>query len=170
MAGFIVGFDNDPEDIFERQIEFIRESAIPMAMVGMLNALPDTQLWKRLEREGRLLGSDATGNNTIATVNFIPKMDVDKLISGYQTIMRTIYKPSEYYRRALDSLQRVPTLEPLRGTKEHVGDLLVRRRYFRVTDINRRGGEVAEITDSADGVAPANGDGGRKKKCRFARA
>ena len=108
MAGFIVGFDNDPEDIFERQIEFIRESAIPMAMVGMLNALPDTQLWKRLEKEGRLLGADATGNNTIATVNFIPKMDVEKLVSGYQTIMRTIYKPSEYYRRALESLQRVP--------------------------------------------------------------
>jgi len=108
MAGFIVGFDNDPEDIFERQIEFIRESAIPMAMVGMLNALPDTQLWRRLEREGRLLGADATGNNTIATVNFIPKMDVDKLVSGYQRIMRTIYKPSEYYRRALDSLQRTP--------------------------------------------------------------
>jgi radical SAM superfamily enzyme YgiQ (UPF0313 family) len=108
MAGFIVGFDNDPEDIFERQIEFIRESAIPIAMVGMLNALPDTQLWKRLDREGRLLGADATGNNTIATLNFIPKMDVDTLITGYQRIMRTIYKPSEYYRRALDSLQRVP--------------------------------------------------------------
>src|SRR5204863_4614542 len=52
MAGFIVGFDNDPIDIFERQIDFIRESAIPLAMVGMLNALPDTQLWRRLEREG----------------------------------------------------------------------------------------------------------------------
>jgi hypothetical protein len=24
-------------------------------MVGLLNALPDTQLWKRLDREGRLL-------------------------------------------------------------------------------------------------------------------
>jgi radical SAM superfamily enzyme YgiQ (UPF0313 family) len=47
MAGFIVGFDNDPEDIFERQIRFIRESAIPLAMVGLLNALPDTQLWRR---------------------------------------------------------------------------------------------------------------------------
>lgn len=108
MAGFIVGFDNDPEDIFERQIEFIRESAIPLAMVGMLNALPDTQLWKRLEREGRLLGDDASGNNTVATLNFIPKMDVETLVAGYQRIMRTIYKPSEYYRRALDSLQRVP--------------------------------------------------------------
>ncbi|HEX3184655.1 MAG TPA: radical SAM protein [Pyrinomonadaceae bacterium] len=112
MAGFIVGFDNDPDDIFERQIEFIRESAIPLAMVGMLNALPDTQLWKRLEREGRLLGADATGNNTIATVNFIPKMDVETLVAGYQRIMRTIYKPSEYYRRALVSLQRVPQDSP----------------------------------------------------------
>src|SRR5205085_4491707 len=93
MAGFIVGFDNDPEDIFERQIEFIRESAIPLAMVGLLTALPDTQLWRRLEREGRLLGDDASGNNTVATLNFIPKMDVDKLVSGYQRIMRTIYKP-----------------------------------------------------------------------------
>ena len=56
MAGFIVGFDNDPEDIFERQINFIRESAILLAMVGLLGALPDTQLWRRrLEREGRLL-------------------------------------------------------------------------------------------------------------------
>ena len=108
MAGFIVGFDNDPDDIFERQIEFIRQSAIPMAMVGMLNALPDTQLWKRLDAKGGLLGDDATGNNTIATVNFIPSMDVDKLSAGYQRIMRTIYKPSEYYRRALDSLQRTP--------------------------------------------------------------
>jgi radical SAM superfamily enzyme YgiQ (UPF0313 family) len=106
MAGFIVGFDNDPEDIFDRQIEFIRESAIPMAMVGMLNALPDTQLWKRLEKEGRLLGDDASGNNTVATLNFIPKMDVEKLVSGYKRIMRTIYQPGEYYRRALDSLQR----------------------------------------------------------------
>src|SRR5262249_39041438 len=51
MAGFIVGFDHDPEDIFDRQIDFIRKSAIPLAMVGLLNALPDTQLWRRLERE-----------------------------------------------------------------------------------------------------------------------
>ena len=106
MAGFIVGFDNDPEDIFERQIDFIRRSAIPLAMVGLLNALPDTQLWKRLEREGRLLGEDATGNNTVCTFNFKTRMDPAFLVRGYQRIMRTIYGPREYYERVLDSLRR----------------------------------------------------------------
>src|SRR3989454_11485880 len=89
MAGFIVGFDNDPDDIFERQIEFIRESAIPLAMVGLLTALPDTQLWRRLEREGRLL-LESTGNNTDGSLNFVPKMDATRLIEGYKMILRAI--------------------------------------------------------------------------------
>ena len=105
MAGFIVGFDNDPEDIFERQIEFIRKSAIPLAMVGLLNALPGTQLWTRLEREGRLLG-EASGNNTQCSFNFKTRMDPALLIQGYQSIMQTIYSPREYYQRALDSMKR----------------------------------------------------------------
>jgi radical SAM superfamily enzyme YgiQ (UPF0313 family) len=108
MGGFIVGFDNDPDDIFERQINFIRESAIPLAMVGLLNALPDTQLWRRLEREGRLLGTDASGNNTVCTLNFVTKMDPARLIRGYQEIMQTIYSPREYYKRALESMKRTP--------------------------------------------------------------
>lgn len=90
IAGFIVGFDNDPEDIFERQIDFIRRSAIPIAMVGLLNALPDTQLWKRLDREGRLLG-EASGNNTVCTFNFKTRMDAAFLVSGYQRIMKFLF-------------------------------------------------------------------------------
>ena len=105
MAGFIVGFDNDPVDIFDRQIDFIRKSAIPVAMVGLLNALPDTQLWRRLEREGRLLG-EASGNNTQCELNFKTRLDPTFLIQGYQTIMRTIYSPREYYERVLTSMKR----------------------------------------------------------------
>lgn len=105
MAGFIVGFDNDPEDIFDRQIKFIRESAIPLAMVGLLAALPDTQLWRRLEKEGRLLDV-STGNNTDCSLNFIPKMNRNHLVEGYKSILRNIYSPREYYRRALDCLSR----------------------------------------------------------------
>jgi radical SAM superfamily enzyme YgiQ (UPF0313 family) len=106
MAGFIVGFDNDPEDIFQRQIEFIRESAIPLAMVGLLHALPDTGLWRRLEKEGRLL-KESSGNNTDCSLNFVPRMDPTKLIEGYKEILRTIYRPDEYYRRALECLARI---------------------------------------------------------------
>jgi radical SAM superfamily enzyme YgiQ (UPF0313 family) len=107
LAGFIVGFDNDPDDIFERQINFIRESAIPVAMVGLLAAIPDTQLWRRLEREGRLMGVEHTGSNTDCVLNFVPKMDANRLIEGYKSILRNIYSPREYYERSLDSLVRV---------------------------------------------------------------
>ena len=104
MAGFIVGFDHDPENIFELQIDFIRESAIPCSMVSLLAALPGTQLWRRLEREGRLLRTDPTNNNTDCTLNFIPKMDEARLVAGYKSILRTIYRPAEYYQRTLNSL------------------------------------------------------------------
>jgi len=106
MGGFIVGFDNDPEDIFERQIRFIRESAIPLAMVGLLNALPDTQLWRRLKQEGRLL-AESSGDNTGCSLNFVPKLDPARLIEGYKSIMQTLYNSSEYYQRALECLRRV---------------------------------------------------------------
>lgn len=105
MAGFIVGFDSDPEDIFERQVKFIQESGIPLAMVGLLAALPDTQLWRRLEKEGRLLDV-STGNNTDCTLNFVPKMDRARLVEGYKSVLRNIYSPREYYARALDCLTR----------------------------------------------------------------
>ncbi|HXG67511.1 MAG TPA: B12-binding domain-containing radical SAM protein [Blastocatellia bacterium] len=107
MGGFIVGFDSDPEDIFERQINFIRESAIPLAMVGLLNALPDTQLWRRLKREGRLL-AESDGDNTNGSLNFVPKMDPARLIEGYHALLQTIYSSGHYYQRALDCLRRVP--------------------------------------------------------------
>jgi len=99
MAGFIVGFDNDPPDVFERQIQFIRDAAIPLSMVGLLNALPNTQLWRRLKAEGRLL-KESLGNNTILDLNFIPKMDTQQLIDGYRRILSTIYNPKEYFERA----------------------------------------------------------------------
>ena len=77
-------------------------------MVGLLAAIPDTQLWRRLEREGRLMGvEEHTGSNTDCVLNFVPKMDASRLIEGYKSIIRNIYSPREYYARSLDSLGRV---------------------------------------------------------------
>jgi radical SAM superfamily enzyme YgiQ (UPF0313 family) len=106
MGGFIVGFDNDPDNIFDRQIEFIRASAIPLAMVGLLTAAPHTQLWRRLEREGRLLPG-FTGNNTDGVLNFVPRMEPGRLIEGYRRVLQALYNPHAYYGRALDCLARV---------------------------------------------------------------
>ena len=98
QGGFIVGFDSDTPTIFQRQVEFIQKSGIVTAMVGMLNAIPETKLYDRLKREGRLLGQ-MTGNNADGTTNFIPRMDVEKLREGYREIMRRIYAPGPYYKR-----------------------------------------------------------------------
>jgi radical SAM superfamily enzyme YgiQ (UPF0313 family) len=111
MGGFIVGFDHDPEDIFQLQINFIRDSAIPLAMVGLLTALPDTQLWRRLKQEGRLL-AESCGNNTSDSLNFIPKMDPAILVEGYRSVLKTIYNSHEYYQRALECLRRVSGTSP----------------------------------------------------------
>ncbi len=106
MGGFIVGFDNDPPNIFEEQLRFIRESAIPVAMVALLTALPNTQLYRRLQREGRLL-IQSSGNNvaTDCRLNFIPRMNAETLVDGYKNLLKVIYNPEEYYRRALRFLE-----------------------------------------------------------------
>jgi radical SAM superfamily enzyme YgiQ (UPF0313 family) len=103
MGGFIVGFDNDPKEIFQLQYDFIQKTGIAAAMVGLLTALPKTQLYHRLLGEGRL-DTKSTGNNTEAVLNFIPKLDREFLINNYKKLMRTLYEPTTYYRRVLTFL------------------------------------------------------------------
>jgi len=98
MGGFIVGFDSDTERIFEAQIKFIQQIGVVTAMVGLLNALPQTGLWRRLKSENRLL-KDTTGENTDGSLNFIPKMGKKKLVAGYKKILSTIYSSKYYYKR-----------------------------------------------------------------------
>jgi radical SAM superfamily enzyme YgiQ (UPF0313 family) len=98
MAGFIVGFDNDPEDVFDRQVEFIEESAIPLAMVGLLQAVPGTQLYRRLMKEGRIL-HEGYGDNMDFRLNFIPTMNPERLVEGYRSILERIYGAEAYYQR-----------------------------------------------------------------------
>jgi len=100
QGGFIVGFDNDPPAIFDRLTDFIQESGIVTAMVGLLNAPRGTKLHKRLLDEGRLL-SDFTGNNTDFSMNFIPQMNSKQLLDGYKAILNTIYSPKYYYERVM---------------------------------------------------------------------
>lgn len=92
-AGFIVGFDNDDKAIFEDQFRFIQDNGITLAMVGMLQAIPSTPLYKRLEAEGRLVEEDPS-------CNFVPKqMTRDELRQGYWDLVTRLYSPAAYLDR-----------------------------------------------------------------------
>lgn len=97
-GGFIVGFDRDTPTVFQKQIDFIQQSGIVSAMVGLLNAPKNTKLYKRLEAENRLT-TEATGNNTDYSMNFIPRMNSHELVNGYKKIIHNIYTTKPYYKR-----------------------------------------------------------------------
>jgi radical SAM superfamily enzyme YgiQ (UPF0313 family) len=120
QAGFIVGFDSDLPDIFQRQIDFIQASAIPTAMVGMLQAPLGTRLFARMEREQRLVGH-STGDNVDGTTNIIPAMGLENLMAGYHRLLREIYAPDAYYNRVRELLRELrPTPLKLPVRKEHL--------------------------------------------------
>jgi radical SAM superfamily enzyme YgiQ (UPF0313 family) len=106
MAGFIVGFDSDDVTAFEAQRTFLEDAPIPLAMVGLLTALPDTALWRRLAKEGRLR-KDGDGEN-FGRPNFTPTMDEEALLAGYMTLLRQLYSLDGYLRRCRAVIERLP--------------------------------------------------------------
>jgi radical SAM superfamily enzyme YgiQ (UPF0313 family) len=138
-AGFIVGFDNDPPDIFQRQIDFIQKSGIITAMVGLLNAPRLSKLYQRLQTEGRITDK-FTGDNTDYSINFIPVMDKNELMKGYQKIIRNIYSSKAYYARVLTFLKQYnpPSAQPMQFNRLmaflksviYIGILKRNRIYF----------------------------------------
>lgn len=113
QGGFIVGFDNDTPSIFQRQVDFIQQSGIVTAMVGLLQAPPGTRLYERLQQEGRL-HTQMSGDNADGTTNIIPKMNLDQLHEGYKNILQNIYSPKPYYQRVKTFLReyKPPKVKP----------------------------------------------------------
>ena len=105
-AGFIIGFDNETDRTAENMIKCIQDSGICMAMLGMLYALPKTQLTRRLKREGRLFEDGSTLRDIDTEIdqmttglNFItsrPRLDV---LKDYINVIKYIYDPNRYYER-----------------------------------------------------------------------
>ncbi len=136
MGGFILGFDTDRADIFDRMVEFIEKSGIPIAMVGLLQAMPGTQLFRRLRKEGRIL-DEGRGNNTDSHLNFLPHMDAARLIEGYRSVLKRIYGCEAYYERVKLYLSRT---QPKRGERLPKGRWLTRdNARALVTSVLRQG-------------------------------
>jgi radical SAM superfamily enzyme YgiQ (UPF0313 family) len=104
FSGFIIGFDTDGPDIFDRQIEFIQALPIPRAMVGLLGAAPGTALWRRLDAEGRL--RHAGNGDQFQRPNFEPVLDEAMLLKGYRRVLAAIYSDDAYYERCQRHIQQ----------------------------------------------------------------
>jgi radical SAM superfamily enzyme YgiQ (UPF0313 family) len=110
-GGFIIGFDSEKTNVGDSIAEFIELSAIPVAMVGLLYALPNTQLTRRLAKEGRLHASHdiaaTTGGDQCTTgLNFETLRPLRDVLRDYKRVLQTIYEPAAYAAR----LQRLASL------------------------------------------------------------
>ncbi len=101
MAGFILGFDGERAGAGERIVEFVNQSAIPLAMVGVLQALPNTALWHRLDREQRLLRVESEFDAGVQTnlLNFLPSRPIEEIASEFIEAFDQLYEPSNYLNR-----------------------------------------------------------------------
>src|SRR5262245_52906780 len=108
MGGFILGLDGETPEVFDLHIKFIQQAAIPMAMEGLLTVLKGTDLYYRMEREGRLRG-DTTGDNLDTSLNFVPEMSEALLNAGYKRVLNTIYdrRLEQYFARCWTLVQRL---------------------------------------------------------------
>ncbi len=108
-AGFIVGFDSDTPASFPQLANFIQQSGIVTAMVGMLQAPPGTRLFARMSAEGRVQGA-MSGDNVDGTTNIVPLMGLDTLKRHYRALITQLYEPKYYYARVRTLLReyRVP--------------------------------------------------------------
>ena len=101
MAGFIIGFDGEKSGAGPRIVDFVTRTGIPAAMMGMLQALPKTALWARLEREGRLIQNEdaAKGVNQTNLLNFKPTRPIREIANEYVESFCALYEPNAYMDR-----------------------------------------------------------------------
>lgn len=124
MGGFIVGFDSDGPEAFAAQRDFLDAAPLPLAMIGILTALPGTQLWRRLEREGRL--RDTSDGDAFARPNFETAMGDVALLEGYAELMRDVYSPGRYYARCTAVVERIG--KPIATSRVTIDDLVITAR------------------------------------------
>jgi len=124
MAGFIVGFDGDRAESFDAHRELLRDAPLPLAMTGLLTALPGTALWRRLEREGRLRAH--SDGDAFARPNFAPTMAERELVAGYAKLLADLYSPNAYFGRSAALVEGIGA--PAHPTPLLVEDVLVALR------------------------------------------
>ncbi len=104
-AGFILGFDGEKQGAGDRIYEFVEATAVPRAMVGILHALPNTGLYTRLQKEGRLLGESQGEQGH--KMNFVPERPVEDIVCEFTRSMWNLYEPRIYFQRVFRQFQAI---------------------------------------------------------------
>lgn len=97
MAGFIIGFDGEKPGAGDRIVRFVEKTAIPTAFFSMLQALPDTALWHRLNKEGRLRCSANANQTTL--MNYVPTRPLEQIAREYVAGFCDLYDPEKFLNR-----------------------------------------------------------------------
>ncbi|MBI5250045.1 MAG: B12-binding domain-containing radical SAM protein [Desulfomonile tiedjei] len=100
VASFVIGFDNEKPGAGEGICSFVDTAGIPIVVLNMLHALPNTRLWDRLKKEGRLVETNTTGQTTGEKMNFIPTRPESEIVAEYLGAWDHLYAPSRYLERA----------------------------------------------------------------------
>jgi radical SAM superfamily enzyme YgiQ (UPF0313 family) len=101
LAGFIIGFDTEKDSVAEGMIDCIEATSIPVCMVGLLTALPNTQLTRRLQKENRLLPmlANAKGDQCTAGLNYVTLRPRRAILADFRTVLANVYHPAAYFAR-----------------------------------------------------------------------
>ncbi|MHB8887094.1 MAG: B12-binding domain-containing radical SAM protein [Methylovirgula sp.] len=131
LAGFIIGFDTEEDGVAAAMIDCIEATSIPVCMVGLLTALPNTQMTRRLEREGRLYpGFDeilpGRGDQCTAGLNFIPLRSRREILRDYKEVLENIYQAEAFFGRVSNAARALkgPALDIKPDVKAIVRDLI----------------------------------------------
>jgi radical SAM superfamily enzyme YgiQ (UPF0313 family) len=121
MAGFIIGFDGERKGAGHRIVDFVTSTGIPHAMMGMLQALPNTALWHRLDREGRLIqeSGSAKGVNQTNLLNFVPTRPIREIASEYMQAFSDLYEPNAYIDRVYNYFLKLPPQKYKQMLRDH---------------------------------------------------
>jgi hopanoid C-2 methylase len=94
VSGIILGLDTDTEETGRRILDFLDQSKIPMATINLLQALPRTPLWERLEQENRLLGEDLDRESNVEF-----KLPYNEMLAMWRSCMEEAYRPEVLFDR-----------------------------------------------------------------------
>ena len=120
IASFVIGFDGEEKGVDERICALLDEAGTGLAFVNLLQAMPNTRLWNRLENEGRLLPQVTSGETLASQMNFIPSRPVAEIMGEWAETWKKLYEPDRCFGRIVDGFLTMRPTRAAMGIKSDV--------------------------------------------------